>query len=354
MVNSENLIKSLNPLVRVNPYSECLNFIANASFCLIEAGESQFIDYIHAEEMSKEININEIKMMGLITEFDFALGSPVARQIFVYNMFKDFHIFSDYLTKKIKNILNLSAKRGINIINQIPSSTVRAIRSLMLIKSMERNVDDYVNIDDVFSEISKKIFLRKPLKKEYFIAPLKFWEEDYIKNIFYIMINQLESVINSFFYYLSIKDDKIRLNINSIKDMLLQDSVHEIYIKSVFVAKLINLIIKNYENKNKNITNENKEFENKIFLERLGFQLSRRNEKIEEIKILQLKMRNIMNNDICFNELIDEEIHTIHCKIAKESITLARLEMRLNDTEYPLSVAYRDYITNALQDHEMQ
>ena len=56
-----------------------------------------------------------------------------------------------------------------------------------------------------------------------------------------------------------------------------------------------------------------------------------------------------MENNICLNELIDEEIHNINNSISKDNITRARLEIRLNDTEYPLSVAFREYIKSALQ-----
>jgi hypothetical protein len=348
VVNSENLIKSLNQPVKASPYLDCLKFIAKASFCLIEEGESQFIDFIHAESITQE-TIKENKALELISQFDFCIGSPVARQLLTYLMLKDFHHFSNYLLKEMKGILILNAKRGINSINQIPSSTVKASRSLILIDRMEKELDNYNHIDTLFTEISKKVSIQKPLKKEDLYAPLKFWEEDSIKNNFYTLLNRLEGATNAYFYFLSLKDEKIKLNILSIKETLLESTSQEIYNKSIFISKLIHLIIKNQENHKKVLTSETKMFENKVFIERLGIQLSKRNEGIEEIKNLQLKMNNLINSDIHFNELIDEEIHTIHSAISKENITRARLEMRLNDTEYPLSVAYREYITIVLQ-----
>ncbi len=348
MVNSENLIKSLNQTVKPSPYLDCLKFIAQASFCLIESGESRFIDFIHAENITQE-TFKENRSLEIISWFDFSLGSPIARQLLIYLMLKDFHHFSNHLLKEMKCILILNAKRGINTINQIPSSTVKASRSLMLISRMEKEFDNYDHIDSLFEEITKKVLIKKPLKKEELYAPLTFWEEDSIKNNFYTLLNSLEGATNAYFYYLSLKDEKIKLNILSIKETLLEKPIQEIYNQSIFISKLIHLIIKNQENHKKIIIHESKKFENKIFIERLGFQLSKRNEGIEEIKNLQLKMNNLIDSDIHFNELIDEEIHTIHNAISKDNITRARLEMRLNDTEYPLSVAYREHITVVLQ-----
>ncbi len=348
MVNSENLIKSLNQPIKASPYLGCLKFIAQASFCLIEAGESRFIDFIHAEDIIQE-TFNENKALEIISGFDFSLGSPIARQILIYLMLKDFHYFSNYLLKEMKSILIQNAKKGINTINQIPSSTVKASRSLMLIARMEKEFDNYDYIDNLFTEITKKVLIKKPLKKEELYAPLTFWEEDSIKNNFYTLLNRLEGATNAYFYFLSLKDEKIKLNILSIKEILLEKPVQEIYDQFIFISKLIHLIIKNQENHKKTIHHESKKFENKVFIERLGLQLSKRNEGIDEIKNLQLKMNNLIDGDIYFNELIDEEIHTIHSAISKDNITMARLEMRLNDTEYPLSVAYREHITVVLQ-----
>ena len=348
MVNSENLIKSLNQAVKPSPYLDCLKFITKASFCLIEGGESQFIDFIHAESIPQE-SFKENKAIEIISKFDFSVGSPIARQLLTLLMLKDFHSFSNYLLKEMKDILILSAKRGLNSINQIPSSTVKASRSLALINRMEKELDNYIHIDKLFTVLLNKVSIQRPLKKEEIYAPLTFWEEDSFKNYFYSLLNRLEASTNAYFYFLSLKDEKIKLNILSIKESILESTTQEVYNSSIFISKLIHLIIKNQENHKKPLSIETKKFENKLFIERLGFQLSKRNEGIEEIKNLQIKMNNLIDSNIYFNELIDEEIHILHNAISKDNITRARLEMRLNDTEYPLSVAYREYITTVLQ-----
>jgi hypothetical protein len=118
-------------------------------------------------------------------------------------------------------------------------------------------------------------------------------------------------------------------------------------LKTLYI--LLKIIIINQEKTKSEINFNDKFYENQLFIERLGFHLSRKNEEIMNIKNLQKRMLEQNSNIISFSDLIDEEIHNLNHSINKESITRARLEMRLNDTEYPLSVAYREYIRSALQ-----
>jgi hypothetical protein len=348
VVNSENLNNSINHSVKVSPYLSCLNFIVKASYNLIDGGESQFIDFIHAKSIKPDdSNLNLIRK--LIEEFDFSLGVPLARQYLSYLLFKDFSQTYIELNKEIKSILILNAKKGINTINQIPSSTVKCSRALILLEQIEKDINIDINLDYVFAEVEKIALSNLSLIKDNLFAPLTFWQEDSIKFGFYSLLNKLEALSNSYFYFLNVKDENFKLNLLSIKESILDNDINDIYNKSIFLSKLVNLIIKNQVNHKNEINFENKYYENILFIERLSYQLSRKNESIENIKYLKEKLQNHMENNICLNELIDEEIHNINNSISKDNITRARLEIRLNDTEYPLSVAYREYIKSALQ-----
>jgi hypothetical protein len=349
VVNKENLNKALIQIGKSTlPFEETLAFIGKAAHKFIQCGESQFIDFIHSEELIKE-PFNEQKAQELIYQFDFAVGSPVARQLLSYLMLKEFNTYNQYIVNCIKYFLISNAKKGLNIINQLPSSTVKASRSLMLIEKIEKENNHSLFFEDLFIELVASITKQNHLKKEDLNAPLAFWDEDTIKNIFYSLINILEVSTHSFLYFIGTKDEKIRTKILAIKENFLEKNVTEIFHECYFILKLLQIMLKNQENFKKTFINESHQFENEIYIERLGIQLSRRNEGILEIQSLQQKMKNLLNTDIIFKDLFDEEIHSIHSTISKESITRSRLEIRLNDTEYPLSVAYRDYITTALQ-----
>ncbi|APJ02824.1 hypothetical protein AXG55_02365 [Silvanigrella aquatica] len=299
--------------------------------------------------MSLNEVLEEKKALELITQFDFYLGSPTARQLLSYFMLKDFNQNCIYLTQEVKRILILNAKRCLNIINEVPSSTTKATRALMLIERMEKDTDNFKHLDNLFLSLTNKVRHKIPLKKEDLSARLSFWEEDSLKNYFYILINKLETIANGFFYETNLKDEKIKTNILSIKEDFLKCHCQEIYNKVIFISKLINLIIKNHEKFPKVTEIHSKKHENTIFIERLACQLSKRYEGIEEIKKMQVKMHELLDKDIHFSEMMDDEIHNIHNAISKENITHARLEIRLNDTEYPLSVAYREHIRVVLQ-----
>ena len=286
MVNSENLNKSINQSVKVSPYLDCLHFITKVSYSLIDGGESQFIDFIHAESIDQDKSLqNTVKK--IILEFDFSLGIPLARQYLSYLLFKDFHHIYNEINKEIKSILILNAKKGINTINQIPSSTVKCSRALMLLEQVEKDINIELNLDYVFAEVEKIALSNLAIRKENLFAPLTFWQEDSIKLGFYSLLNKLEAIANSYFYFLSLKDEKFKLNLLSIKESLLDTELDEIYNNSLFLSKLLHLIIKNQENHKSEIDFENRYYENKIFIERLSQQLSRKNESIENIKKIE-------------------------------------------------------------------
>ncbi|WGL58758.1 hypothetical protein QEJ31_09495 [Pigmentibacter sp. JX0631] len=344
MVNKENP----NQFINFNPYQECLQFIVKTSYCLIDGGESQFIDFIHLEQTQQK-NRGDIAYKEIIKEFDFALGIPLARQYTSFLMFKDFYNQYCALLKEIKKILIHNAKKGINNINEIPSATVKCSRALMFIEQIEKEINLDFNLDYIFLEINKIIFSNLALRKEDLFAPLTYWQEDTINAGFYLILNKLETIANAYFYFLNLKDEKFRFNLILLKENLMNYSTDETYEKSIFLAKLLKIIVLNHEKAKQEIQVNEKFYENQVFIERLGHQLSRKNEDSLNIKSLQKKMTEQNSNKISFNDLIDEEIHNLNQAISKENITRARLEMRLNDTEYPLSVAYREYVKSTLQ-----
>lgn len=344
MVNKENS----NQFINFNPYQECVQFIVKTSYCLIDGGESQFIDFIHLEQLL-QTQKGEINFKDIVKEFDFALGIPLARQYLSFLMFKDFYQLYCSLVKEVKKILIHNAKKGINNINQIPSSTVKCSRALMFIEQIEKDINLDFNLDYIFLEINKIIFSKIALRKEDLFAPLTYWQEDTINAGFYLILNKLETVANAYFYFLNLKDEKFRFNLILLKENLMSYTTDETYDKSIFLAKLLKVIIINHEKIKQEIQVNEKFFENQVFIDRLGHQLSRKNEDSLNIKTLQKKMFEQNSNKVSFNDLIDEEIHNLNQSISKENITRARLEMRLNDTEYPLSVAYREYVKSTLQ-----
>lgn len=325
-----------------------MRFIVKTSYCLIDGGEAQFIDFIHLDSNQQTQQL-EIDFKKAVYDFDFTLGIPLARQYLSYLMFKDFNELYISLQREIKKILVYNARKRINSINQIPSATVKCTRALMLIEQIEKDVNIELNLDYIFSEINKIIHSKLALRKEDLFAPLPFWQEDAIKIGFYTLINRLETIANAYFYYLNFKDEKFRFNLILLKENLLELPIEEVYEKAIFTAKLLKLIIINQLKTKSEQETTAKYFENQIFIERLGYQLSRKNEDLVNIKYLQRKMHEQMSHQLSFSDLIDEEIHNFNQSINKDNITRARLEMRLNDTEYPLSVAYREYVKSALQ-----
>ena len=61
--------------------------------------------------------------------------------------------------------------KGINAINQIPTSTVKCSWALMLMEQMEKDINIELNLDYIFNEINK-IIHSNLAKKRRFFAPL--------------------------------------------------------------------------------------------------------------------------------------------------------------------------------------
>jgi hypothetical protein len=64
-------------------------------------------------------------------------------------------------------------------------------------------------------------------------------------------------------------------------------------------------------------------------------------------KIAESLYEYAQNNATAASELIDEEILKLNTNIKRESLTRSRLEVRLNDRSYPLSVSHKDWIMQA-------
>ncbi|WP_130606077.1 hypothetical protein [Fluviispira sanaruensis] len=348
MVNNENSFILINQEITTLPYLECIKFIVKASYGLIENGESQFIDFIHANELiTNNIQYNQID--NLIEQFDFYQGTPVARQFLAISMLTNLYYEANEIIDKIKKNLIEKTKINLNRISDKPSLPLKISRAFSLLENKKKLQAEILPYEEIMNQFLNRLEKQKNSKKEELNAPLNFWEEESIRKSFYQIISFIECSLYSFSYITNMKDNKIISSLISIKEDIFASSIREIYNKTHFILRLIKLILKNNKNIEKSEENLNKEQENSSYTNRLSIQLSKLNENISEIKKLEQKMIELNTSHIKFREMIDEEIHSLNISISKENIVKARLEMRLNDDEYPLSVAFRTHITKLLQ-----
>ncbi|KAB8029043.1 hypothetical protein [Fluviispira multicolorata] len=349
MVNNENSFLLINQEITDLPYLECLKFIVRASYGLIESGEALFIDFIHAQHISLDNN-QKNQIDKLINQFDFTQGTPVSRQVLSLFMLKYLFYESNDIIQKIKKSLVEKTKLNLNKISEQPSFALRAYRALLLLENTKNIKEEFFLYEEKLNQFLTKLSGQKITKKEDFNAPLSFWEEESIRILMYKILSLVECAIHSYMYIENMKDNKVTISLISIKEEILDSTIENLFNKIHLILKLTHLIIRNNKNQHKIIDeNKTRELENIFYLNRLGIQLSKLNENISEIQKLQQKMSELNTGNIKFREMIDEEIQSLNMSISKDNITTARLEMRLNDEEYPLSVAFRNHITKMLQ-----
>ncbi|WP_186645421.1 hypothetical protein [Fluviispira vulneris] len=348
MVNNENSFILINQEITALPYLECIKFIVKASYSLIESGETQFIDFIHAEELIAS-NTQEYQIDNLIEQFDFYQGTPVARQFLALSMLRNLYYEANEIIDKIKKNLIEKTKLNLNRISDKPSLPLKISRAFSLLDNKKKLQAEILPFEEKLIQFLTRLEKQKTCKKEDLHAPLNFWEEEYIRKAFYQIISYIESSLYSFSYISNKKDNKIISSLISLKEDIFTMTIGDVYNKTHFILRLIKLILKNNKNIEKSEEHLNKEQENSSYTNRLSIQLSKLNENISEIKKLEQKMSEMNTGQIKFREMIDEEIHSLNTSISKENIVKARLEMRLNDNEYPLSVAFRTHITKLLQ-----
>ena len=99
--------------------------------------------------------------------------------------------------------------------------------------------------------------------------------------------------------------------------------------------------------------------ENTFYIEGLKKQLIRTGEVPYEVdKLAEALFRYTTQHLVAGSDVIDDEMLKCNPSINRESITRARLDLRLKDTEYPLSVAHKDWISKvadaATAEHRVQ
>lgn len=85
--------------------------------------------------------------------------------------------------------------------------------------------------------------------------------------------------------------------------------------------------------------------ENYVYTERLRAQLVALGEKFEEAQKLTASLFSYATrNQVACTEIIDNEAANFNPSISRDIVVRARMEVRLNDINFPLSVAHREWI----------
>lgn len=348
MVNSENSIILSSHDGKWLPQLECYKFITNSATCLVNSGDSLFIDFIPSKEISYH-NIHEHDLMTYIQCFDFALGSPTSRQFLAMNYLKSLYYEVKGVIQQIHKKVIQRTKINLNQMAATPTASTKATRTLLMLEQIPKIEAEYYFYENLQTQLIETISNSRATSKEELQAPLTLWQEESIRILFFKIINNFESAMLSYSYFIDINENKIIKAIQSVKEDILEKKLSDIYNKIYNSLKISHLLLIN----NKKSTYPNsKETENQYFTERLCFQLSKLNQNpncIENLRTKLLENNNPKNN---FQEMIDEEIHSLNLAINKDTISKARLEMRLNDSEYPLSVVYRQFVMEMLQQLE--
>lgn len=88
------------------------------------------------------------------------------------------------------------------------------------------------------------------------------------------------------------------------------------------------------------------EFENYLYIDRLGLQLRALGENADEVaKLAEGLFQYVIQNTVPCSEVLEDEIIPLNPCINRETLVRARLELRLNDRHFPLSVAHKEWIT---------
>lgn len=96
------------------------------------------------------------------------------------------------------------------------------------------------------------------------------------------------------------------------------------------------------------------ELECYVYVERIGVQLLALGEDTDSIVRLKNALYDYaLKSRVPCLEMLDEEVQRLSTQIRKESLTRARLEVRLNDFDFPLSVAHKDWVLGLVQKHSV-
>ena len=250
---------------------------------------------------------------------------------------------------EVKNLHQLACqeiqrelKLLINTIDADPPRSERLVRKSMLMKvdidteCKEILLSLNIQLENFNELITKKI----EISKVFFNAPLKYFEEYNIIKISLELYSYLESITLSLD-----KSDVIFF----LKTDVIENNIDLIYTKFIEVIKNILVVFESAENTFKYKATHSDEQENRIYVRRLQAQLIKLGENVTEVKKLETKLIQFsLENKIKVKELIDDEIHVLVHSILKQNIVVARMELRLNDDAWPLSVPYREFIRNLL------
>lgn len=88
------------------------------------------------------------------------------------------------------------------------------------------------------------------------------------------------------------------------------------------------------------------EIENYLYVDRLSVHLRGYGETTEEVnRLSELLFKYSIEKNVSCSEIMDEEILRMNPRINKENICRSRLELRMNDRHFPLSVAHKEWVT---------
>ncbi len=333
------------------PYLECSRLIANISLALAKSGETQFVSFVDLHEILATQFDKEVFLRGM-TEFDFILGSPTGRQILSILILNKLYLEVKNIFLLTKQDLQRKLRLLINTVDADPPSSKKLIRLLSLadFDITPANKVLFLGLNQKLKNLEEALQVKEGSSKALFYAPLKYLEENYIRKIMYDLCFNFDSVllfINQKFFskeYLHILDELFFLKENIISEKI--DLTYDNFLR--LIQEVFIFIEKNDQPTSFKL-GHNYDYENMIYGRRFVVQLAKLGEDVIEVKKLEEKLKVYCSEyKIRLSEIKNEEFQHLANNISAENIAKARLELRLNDEEYPLSVAYREVVKGML------
>ncbi|MBX9704217.1 MAG: hypothetical protein K2X39_08700 [Silvanigrellaceae bacterium] len=394
MVNSENK-NSDNNLEPQNYQELTHHYILSFSTLLCEQGHYEFNELCDPLDKPLPQQTFQEELNRRCQRFDSLLKSETSEQIKKI-------LLANLLEKQIKQLeeelfsfLSQCAKQHMNQVTLIPSVATLATISILKIRPFSLSsgpfkTDFYSllsHLNAIFDRFIMNASEKTDFSKTKFFEPFSYIETQFIQQIFryfFVSIEQTTFIFNTFIEKIfsnvdvsktlnPLESEEIIQKINTCMNEIKQHPhfINRInqYLISEEIENCALGILKMFDNTKLAIENarkilqhslvsqdrQNTLYENMIFIKRLAFYLEKMNENSNEIQALTDKLFiYVRKNAILCHELLDEEIHGLHPLISRENITKAKLEIRLNDIDYPLSVAHRNWTLQTLQDPQCQ
>lgn len=333
------------------PYDECIRMVSNIALMLSKNGLTQFIPFVTLHEHFSS-HFDKNALLIAIDDFDFTLGASTGKHVLSVFMLNKIYLELKNAADVVRKEIQRNLKFYINTVDRDPPVTQKLSRKLLMMKT---DIDPdckslFLSFNLQLKSFHDCLLANTNVSKSLFVAPLKYFEEYSVSKIFLELSYYLESIVLSLHFEERSYDYRNLVSeLLLLKEIIIDGNINIIYEKFFSLIEQSYLFIEELKNSFRLTQLHSIEIENKIYIKCFLNQLVKLGEQVTEVKNLEPKLHLFSSeHNVRISTILDEEIHKLTNSMSMQNIANARLELRLNDDAYPLSVNYREFIKSLI------